>query len=146
MKARTGAGTARLLASRAVDILLRLVLGWAGNLLALWVASKLVDSINYSSFGRLAIAAAVLGVVNLIVKPFLELVGCVLIILTLGIALFFINMAMLALTAWLVPGFGVGGFWSVAAGTVIIWVVNVVVNFAISRFTDDDGKRRPDYA
>jgi putative membrane protein len=129
-----------------VDILLRLALGWAGNLLALWVASKLVDSINYSSFGKLAIAAAVFGVVNLVIKPLLQLVGCVLIILTLGIALFFINMAMLALTAWLVPGFDVGGFWSVAAGTVIVWLVNLVVNFAVDRVTDGDRKRRPDYA
>src|SRR5919204_5039905 len=112
-----------------MDVAGRLVLGWGGNLLALWVASLLIDSINFSSFGKLAIAAAVLGLVNLVIKPLLKIVGCLVIILTLGVALFFINMAMLALTAWLVPGFGVGGFWSVAAGTVIIWAVNLVVNF-----------------
>ena len=116
-----------------METLARVVVGWAGNLLALWVASLLVDTINFSSFGKLAIAAAVLGLVNLIVKPLLQLVGCLVIILTLGVALFFINMAMLALTAWLVPGFGVGGFWSVAAGTAIVWGVNVAVNYAVDR-------------
>ena len=121
-----------------MDILLRLVLGWAGNLLALWVASRLVDSIDYSSFGQLALAALVLGVVNLVIKPLAKLVGCVVIILTLGVALFLINMAMLALTAWIVPGFEVGGFWSVAAGTAIVWAVNLVVNFAIDRVTEDE--------
>jgi putative membrane protein len=134
-----------LVASHAVDLVARLVFGWAGNLLALWVASKLVDSITYSSFGKLALAAAVLGLVNLIIKPLAKLVGCVVIILTLGVALFFINMAMLALTAWLVPGFGVGGFWSVAAGTAIVWAVNLVVNLVIDRVTDGD-RKRPDYA
>ena len=39
------------------------------------------------------------------------------IVITFGIALFFINMAMLALTAWIVSGFEVGGFWSLASGT-----------------------------
>ena len=104
--------------------------GW---LFALWVASRLIDSINYSSFGRLALAAAVFSLVNLIIKPLLKLVGCIVIILTLGVALFFINMAMLALTAWIVPGFEVGGFWSVAAATVIIWAVNLVLNFGVDR-------------
>jgi len=116
-----------------VDLLLRIALGWAGNLLALWVASLLIDSVNFSSFGQLALAAAVFSVVNLIIKPLAKLVGCVVIILTLGIALFFINMGMLALTAWIVPGFTVGGFWSVAGATVIVWAVNLGVNFAVDR-------------
>jgi putative membrane protein len=127
-----------------VDLLIRIALGWAGNLLALWVASRLIDSINYSSFGRLALAAAVFSLVNLIIKPLLKLVGCIVIILTLGIALFFINMAMLALTAWIVPGFDVGGFWSVAGATVIIWGVNLAVSFAVDRlgFRERDRKGR----
>lgn len=116
-----------------MDLLLRIALGWAGNLLALWVASLLIDSVNFSSFGQLALAAAVFSVVNLIIKPLAKLVGCVVIILTLGIALFFINMGMLALTAWIVPGFTVGGFWSVAGATVIVWAVNLGVNFAVDR-------------
>jgi putative membrane protein len=123
-----------------VDTLARVVIGWGGNLLALWVASLLIDSINYSSFGKLAIAAAVFGVVNLIVKPLLKIVGCLFIILTLGVALFFINMAMLALTAWLVPGFGVGGFWSVAGGSAIVWAVNLAVHYAVDRVRK---QRRP---
>jgi putative membrane protein len=129
-----------------LDTFGRLVVGWAGNLFALWVASRLVDSISYSSFGKLAIAAAVLGVVNLVVKPLAVFVGCGLIVLTLGVGLFLINMAMLALTAWLVPGFGVGGFWSVAAGTAIVWFVNLVVNVGADRLTGRDRKRRRNYA
>ena len=110
-----------------LDWPIRLVLGWGGNLLALWGASRLIDSVGYRDFAALAIAAAVLAVVNLVVKPILTALGCLLIIVTLGIALFFVNMAMVALTAWLVPGFHVGGFWSVAGTTVIVWAANVLV-------------------
>jgi len=116
-----------------VDIAIRVGLGWGGNLLALALASRLIDSVTFDGFGKLAIAAAVLSIVNLVIKPLLALVSCVLIILTLGLFLFVVNMACVALTAWLVPGFGVGGFWSVAGTTVIVWFVNLLVNAAVSR-------------
>jgi putative membrane protein len=61
-------------------------------------------------------------------------------VLTLGVGLFLINMAMLALTAWIVSGFGVGGFWSVAGGTIVVWLVNVVVHLVTERARDE---RRP---
>lgn len=122
-------------------LFLRAVLGWAGSLLALWVASLLIDSINYSSVGKLALAAVVFGLANLLVKPLLKVVGCVLIVLTLGVGLFFVNMAMLALTAWIVPGFGVGGFWSVAGGTIVVWLVNLAVQFVTERAFEDERRR-----
>ena len=112
----------------AYDWPIRLVLGWGANLLALWLASRWIDSVGYVDFADLAIAAAVLGVVNLIIKPILTFVSCLLIILTLGLFLFLINMGMVALTAWIVPGFEVGGFWSVAGTALIVWAANLLVN------------------
>ena len=108
---------------------IRLVLGFGANLLALWLASRWIDSVGYEEFSDLLIATAILCVVNLIIKP----------IVTLGLFLFLINMGMVALTAWLVPGFDVGGFWSVAGTAVIVWAANVLVN-AIAQQT----KRRSD--
>ena len=116
-----------------MDIAVRIALGWGANLLALALASRLIDSVNFDSFGQLAIAAGVLSIVNLVIKPLLTVVSCVLIILTLGLALFLVNMACVALTAWAVPGFGVGGFWSVAGTTIIVWFVNLLVNATVSR-------------
>ena len=122
------------------DWLIRLVLGWGANLLALWLAARWIDSVGYTEFGDLAIAAAVLSVVNTVVKPILTVLGCLVIIATLGAALFFINMAMVALTAWLVPGFGVGGFWSVAGTTLIVWAANVLVEAVSERV---EKRRKP---
>jgi putative membrane protein len=111
-----------------LDWPIRIVLGFGANLLALWLASRWIDSVGYKEFSDLLIAAAVLWIVNLIIKPILMFVSCILIILTLGLFLFLINMGMVALTAWLVPGFGVGGFWSVAGTALIVWAANVLVN------------------
>ena len=112
---------------------IRLVLGFGANLLALWLASRWIDSVGYDDFADLAIAAAVLGVVNLVIKPLVTFVSCFLIILTLGLFLFLINMGMVALTAWIVPGFDVGGFWSVAGTALLVWAANVLVNAIASR-------------
>jgi putative membrane protein len=119
-----------------VSILERIAVTWIGNILALWAAALLVGDIDASGFGTLVLAAAVFGLVNAFVKPVVKLLGCALIVLTFGVALFFINMAMFALTAWIVPGFDVSGFWSVVQGTVIIWAVNFVLDLVIRRRTD----------
>ena len=112
---------------------IRIVLGFGANLFALWLASRWIDSVGYKEFSDLLIAAAVLWIVNLIIKPILMFVTCLLIILTLGLFLFLINMGMVALTAWLVPGFDVGGFWSVAGTALIVWAANVLVNALADR-------------
>jgi putative membrane protein len=119
-----------------VSFLERIAVTWIGNILALWTAALLVGDIDASGFGTLVLAAAVFGLVNALVKPVVKLLGLPLIVLTFGVALFFINMAMFALTAWIVPGFDVGGFWSVVQGTVIIWAVNFVLDLVIRRRTD----------
>lgn len=120
----------------------RLVLGFGANLLALWLASKWIDSVGYGEFSDLLIAAAILCVVNLIIKPLVTFVSCILIILTLGLFLFLINMGMVALTAWLVPGFEVGGFWSVAGTAIIVWAANVLVN-AVARWAAPKKSQTP---
>jgi putative membrane protein len=113
---------------------IRIVLGFGANLLALWLASRWIDSVGYEEFTDLLIAAAVLWIANLIIKPILTFVSCLLIIVTLGLFLFVINMGMVALTAWLVPGFEVGGFWSVAGTAILVWAANVLVD-AVAQMT-----------
>jgi putative membrane protein len=110
------------------DLLLR----FAGNLAALWVASELLDELTYGgSFGVLVLAALVFTVANWIVKPIVAILAIPLIIVTLGIAYFFVNVLMLLLTDWVVPDFEAGGFWTVVAATIIIWLVNLVISAAL---------------
>ena len=105
---------------------------FAGNLAALWVASKLFDQMTYGDeFGVLALAALVFTVANWIVKPIVTLLAIPLIILTLGVAYFFVNVLMLLVTDWVVPDFEVGGFWTVVGATIVIWLVNVIISAAV---------------
>ena len=118
-----------------VEFLARFV----GNLAALWVASELFSEMTYGdSFWVLVAAAAVFTVVNWIVKPIVTILSLPLIILTLGIAYFFVNMLMLLVTDWVVPEFEAGGFWTVVGATIVIWFVNLI----IAAFLSDVGRAR----
>ena len=101
---------------------------FAGNLAALWVAAELFDAMTYGdSFGVLVLAAVVFTVVNWIVKPVVAVLSLPLIILSLGVAYFFVNVLMLLLTDWVVDDFEAGGFWTVVGATIVVWLVNLVI-------------------
>ena len=120
-------------------MLVELLARFVGNLAALWVASELFSEMTYGdSFWVLVAAAAVFTVVNWIVKPIVTILSLPLIILTLGIAYFFVNMLMLLVTDWVVPEFEAGGFWTVVGATIVIWFVNLI----IAAFLSDVGRAR----
>ena len=107
-----------------VDFLARFV----GNLAALWVASEIFDEMTYGdSFWVLILAAVVFTIVNWVVKPIVAILSIPFIIITLGIAYFFVNVLMLLLTDWVVPDFEAGGFWTLVGATIVIWLVNLVI-------------------
>ncbi len=119
-------------------MIIRILVLWACNTAALFVADWLFDGLDFSSAWKVVIAGAVFGIVNLIVKPITTLLALPLIIVTLGIALFFVNLLMLYLTSWLVPGFRIDGFGDAVLGALIIWVVNLVLRAVFGV----DGRRR----
>lgn len=117
----------------------RLVASWAFNIAALFVADALIDGITFDDAWKVVVAGAVFGLINFVVKPIVTLLSLPLIILTLGIALFFVNLLMLVLTAWLVSGFDIDGFWPAVGGTIVVWAVNAVLQ---SVFGVDDMRAR----
>jgi putative membrane protein len=120
-----------------------LVFRLAGNLAALWVASELLDGMTYGdSFGVLVLAAAVFTVVNWLIKPVVTLLSLPLIILSLGVAYFFVNCLMLVVTDWVVGDFEAGSFWTVVAATVIVWAVNLIIGAAAHDWSKYGEKRR----
>ncbi len=102
----------------------RLAVAWLVNIAALWVAVKLFAGATAEGWRALVIGALVFGLANTVVKPVLVFVSFPFILLSLGVVLFFINMAMLALTDGLVDGFEVEGFWTYVGSTIVVWIVN----------------------
>jgi putative membrane protein len=108
--------------------LLILLLSWLANILSLAAADWLFDGVHIGHWWPLVLGAAVLGIANTIVRPIVMLLTLPLVIVTLGLALFAINVAMLALAEWIAPDFSIDGFWTYVGATIVVWVVNYVLH------------------
>ena len=97
------------------------------NVLALLVVDCMFSGVTIDGWWPLVIGATVLGFANAILKPILAILTLPLIIVTLGLAYFAINVLMLALAEWIAPDFSIDGFWTYVGATIVVWLVNVVV-------------------
>src|SRR5438132_6619186 len=113
--------------------LVRLAVAWAINAAALWAADALWGSVRIHGWAAYLIGSAVLGVANAVLKPLLAILTLPLIIVTLGISYFLLNIAMLALAAWIAPHFSVSGFWTYVGAVVVIWAVNAIAGQAMEK-------------
>jgi putative membrane protein len=104
------------------------LLGWGVNIVALLVIDSIFDGIHIGRWGSVLLGAAVLGIANAIIKPVLAIFTLPLIIVTLGLSYFAINIAMLALAEWIAPNFSINGFWTYVGATIVVWLVNWVLN------------------
>ena len=114
-------------------LLVRLTIALLINAAALWVADVLFDSMHISGFWSYFLAALVLGIANWIIKPILTILTFPLIIITLGLFLLVINIAMVALAEWIAPNFSIDGFWTYVGVVVVVWLVNWIAYAAIER-------------
>lgn len=106
----------------------RVLATWLCNCVGVLVAAAIVPAISYGhDLGTLLLAGAILGLVNLALRPLVILLTLPAVIISLGVALLFINALMLWLTSELVSGLHVGGFFSTVAGALIVSLVNLVL-------------------
>lgn len=98
------------------------------NGVAIIAAAYFVPGVHVSGYETALIAGVILGFVNAIVRPVLFLLTLPVTLLTLGLFLFVLNAACLALTAALVPGFRTDSFWSALLGAIVVSLVSWVLN------------------
>jgi putative membrane protein len=121
-----------------VRFLARLAVSWAVNAAVLAVTSWLLHGVTtHHSTRVLLAAAAVFGVLNTVLKPVLKLLTLPLAVLTLGIAWFGVAMMMLWLTDVIVGRFEIDGFWNFVWATIIVWIVNLVLDLVVFRDRND---------
>jgi putative membrane protein len=120
---------------------LRLAISWLTNALVLAIVAAVLSRVTVKDAGALLEAAAVFGVLNTLLKPLLRFITLPLAILSFGVAWFFVSLLMLVVTRAIVSGFHIHGFWTLVEATVIVWVVNVLLDFVPGPW-QVTGKRR----
>ena len=106
---------------------------WLIITVAILLASQFVPGIKVDTLSTAVIAACVLGLINIFVRPVFVFLTLPLSILTLGIFYFFINAFMLELVAYFVSGFVVRDFFSAFLGSLIISFVSWLANSFIAK-------------
>lgn len=111
--------------------MLRFIVQFLVTCLALWAASRIVPGVSFSDSGSLILAAILLGVANAIVRPILTVLTFPLTILTFGLFLLVVNAATIGLTAVLLGGFVVDGFWAGVGAAIVTGVVSWIAGSLI---------------
>jgi putative membrane protein len=120
-----------------------IVTRWLVITIAILLSSKFISGIRVDSLLTALMAAGILGLINVFIRPVLIILTLPLSIITLGVFTFFINAFLLELVAYLIPGFEVEGFLSAFLGALMISIVSWLANFFI--VSNNTGRpKRPD--
>ena len=110
---------------------MKLLAGWLLNALALLGVAYLVPGIHVQNFLIAAIAAVVIGLANMLIKPILVIFTLPVTIITLGLFIFVINGVLFWGVGHFLPGFEVNtlkaGIIGAFAYCVISWILSAIV-------------------
>lgn len=103
-----------------INLLIRIAI----TAMSLWVAAGILPGIEIDGTWNFFIAAILLGVVNLLVRPIAVILTLPISVITLGVFLLIINAGMLSLVAYIMDDFAIAGFFSALFGSLIISLVS----------------------
>jgi putative membrane protein len=110
---------------------MKLLIVWFLNALALLAVAYLMPSIHVTGFGSALIAAAVISLVNILIRPILVLLTLPVTVLTLGLFIFVINGLLFFLVGYILQGFEVQSLLSGILGAIlyslISWALTALV-------------------
>ncbi len=110
---------------------MKLLIGWLLNALALLAVAYLVPDIHVSNFMSALIAAAVIALANMLIKPILLILTLPVTIITLGLFIFVINGILFWLAGYFLQGFDVktitAGIIGAIVYSIISWILSAVL-------------------
>ncbi len=112
---------------------------------SIMVTSYLVDGIKVADISSAFLAAAVLGILNVFLRPIAIILTLPVNILSFGLFTFAINALMLIITSETISGFEVKGFWAAVIGSFIISIISWVINTLIRKKVTIKNEKDPEF-
>lgn len=113
--------------------MMKLLVRWLLSAMALLLVAYVYQGVQVRDFTAALIAALVIGLLNMIVRPMLVVLTLPVTVLTLGLFLFIINALMFWAAASVLDGFQVRGFGAALVGSLIYSAIGVVIDSALER-------------
>ena len=110
-------------------LMLFLLLKWVLFTLIVLFTAWIIPGISVENILTAFIVAIVLALINVFIKPLLNLITLPINVLTLGVFTLIINAFLLMFVAYLVPGFEIDGFWSAFFGAILLSLLSVGISF-----------------
>jgi putative membrane protein len=117
--------------------MIRLLLRWVLNAVALVLIAYILPGMHLASFFSALVAAIVIGLVSALLRPLFVILTLPLTLITLGLFLFVINALLFWLASAVIPGFSVDGFWTALIGSIIYSILTGIITFATRRPEED---------
>ena len=110
-----------------------LILRLLFNALGLLLIAELVKGIEVEGFYPALIAAFVLGLLNVIIRPILLILTLPITVLTLGLFALVVNGALFWFASSFIEGFKVDNFWYALLGSILMSIVSTIGNRWINK-------------
>ncbi len=110
---------------------MRIIIKWLLSAVALLAVAYLYSGVQVNNFGSALIAAAVIGLLNMIVRPVLVVLTLPVTIVTLGLFLFVINALLFWAASGLLAGFHVNGFLAALIGSLLYSLLGLLIESAL---------------
>jgi putative membrane protein len=112
---------------------MKTIVKWLLSAAALLAVAYLYDGVQIKSYSAALIAALVIGLFNMILRPVLVVLTLPVTIISLGLFLFIINALMFWAAAGMLDGFHVNGFGAALLGSLIYSAFGVLIDSAVER-------------
>ena len=116
---------------------MKLITQWLLSAAALLAVAYLYEGVVVTSFGAALLAAALLGALNLVLRPILILLTLPVTLLTLGLFLFVVNALVFCAAAGLLSGLDVRSFGAALLGSLIYSALQLAIDFVLARLFPD---------
>jgi putative membrane protein len=113
--------------------MMKLIAKWLLYAAALVLVAHVYPGVEVKSFGSALIAAFVIGLFNVVLRPVLVVLTLPVTLITLGLFLFVINALMFWAAGEVLGGFQVHGFVAALLGSLIYSLLGIVIDSALER-------------
>ena len=104
-----------------------LLLKWVLYALAITVVAWIIPAIRVENFLSAMFVCIIISLINIFIKPFLQVITLPINVITLGIFALILNALLLMLAGWIAPGFEVDGFLNALFGSILLSLFGVAI-------------------
>lgn len=112
---------------------MNLIVQWLVATLTVLLTAYFVPGFKVSGLSGALIASIVIGLANLLIRPFLLFITLPINILTLGLFTWVVNAATLRLAAFFAPGFSIEGWIPALIGAFLVSLFSTILYAVFSR-------------